>query len=189
MQVWACHFSAWISPVVSHLLPVKVPVWDMRSLTLWPLLASSASSLSHLLHRHCSWAPVSYSRFPAAPGSCIPRCLCTCCLLCMECPSLLPSALVQATNVSSLFYTHFLSEFLLSWVRCLSSLIHSIPCIPILSHWLYYIIIVKNLSDSLLECELLVSRSVSSSSLYPQSFAQCLAHSRFSINDYQINKW
>lgn len=67
------------------------------------------------------------------------------------------------------FILGFLSKFLLSWVRTFPLWSH--PWIPILLHLLYYIIIVKILSDPLLECELLASRTVSSSSLYPHSFA------------------
>lgn len=85
---------------------IKPQLFSMVCKVLYDLtlLASSASSLptltQTLLLVHSELLTT-----PRCTGSCIAQCLCTCYLLCMECPSPSPPQLVHSTNFSLFFYT------------------------------------------------------------------------------------
>lgn len=165
--------------MVSHQFQDKVPALSMacRALEDLALLASSALCIPTLAQMLLSGHSALLT-LPDVHLSAFERAACH-----MESPSPSPPHMSPLLTPLCTFILSFLSRFLLNWVRCFSLWSYSIQWIPILSHLLYCIVIIENLSV-LLECELLGSRAISSSSLYPQSFAQCLTHSRFSINDY-----
>lgn len=168
--------------MVSSHLQDKPQLFSMACKALWGLALLACSASSHpALHRHCSWATVNYSPFPVHQAAVHLRTFAR--AVCSAWNVLpMPTRPVHSTNASLLS-----TAFVLSFSQAELELCFVIPQYSMNTCIITFTVLDDNcwkLVCRPLEWELLESRTVSSSSLYPQSFAQCIAHRRFSINDY-----